>query len=73
MTHELNILHHRDRCRFLQSKGLFVNAGLKPGEEATGEGNYWCAKTQTVMGPDRQLCDPEYCLDPSRTCHEVLA
>lgn len=72
MTHNLNVLHHPDRCRFLYSKGLFTNAGLPPGEEVTGEGNFWCAKTQTIMGPDRQLCDREYCLDPSRTCHEAL-
>jgi hypothetical protein len=73
MSHELNVLHHPDRCRFLLSKGLYINAGLPPGEEVTGEGNYWCAKTQTVMGPDRQLCDPEFCLNRDRGCHEALA
>jgi hypothetical protein len=70
MSHELHVLHHPNRCRNLYSKGLFINAGLKPGEEATGDGNFWCAKTQTILGPDRKLCDGEFCLDRGRGCHE---
>lgn len=72
MSSELHVLHHPDRCRCLYSKGLFINAGMKPGEEATGDGNFWCAKTQTIFGPDRHLCDRDYCLDRSRGCHEGL-
>lgn len=72
MTSELNVLNHPDRCRCLYSKGLFINAGMKPGEEVTGDGNFWCAKTQTVKGPDRQLCGSEFCLDRSRSCYESL-
>ena len=46
---------------------------LEPGEEVTGDGNFWCAKTQTIMGPDRQICGSEYCLDQGRRCYERLA
>jgi hypothetical protein len=69
MSREFHVLNHPDRCRCLLSKGLYINAGLKPGEEATGDGNYWCAKTQTIFGPDRSLCDAEFCLDHARTCY----
>ena len=30
----------------------------------------WCAKTQTILGPDRFVCHPEDCNDPERTCFE---
>jgi hypothetical protein len=69
---ELPIFRHPDRCRCLYSKGMFINAGMRPGEEVTGDGNFWCARTQTILGPDRQLCDGDHCLDRSRACHESL-
>ena len=72
MSNELSVLNHPKRCQALYSKGLFINAGCKPGEEITGDGNFWCAKTQTIMGPDRQLCGGEYCLDEGRGCYEGL-
>jgi hypothetical protein len=72
MTTELPVFRNPDRCRCLYSKGMFINAGMKPGEEATGDGNFWCGRTQTILGPDRQLCDGETCLDRSRGCHESL-
>jgi hypothetical protein len=72
MSTELNILNHPDRCRFLLSKGLFINAGMPSGEEASGDGNFWCGKTQRVTGPDRELCDPEFCLNRDRGCYEAL-
>lgn len=71
MSIELSIVHHPDRCRALLSKGMYINAGCKPGEEVTGEGNFWCGKTQTIKGPDRKICDPEFCLDRNRSCFEA--
>jgi len=71
MPLELHVLNHPDRCRSLLSKGLYINAGLPPGQEATGDGNYWCAKTQTIYGPDRSICDRDECLDRSRGCYEA--
>lgn len=72
MSDELHVLHHPQRCRHLLSKGLYINAGIKRGCEVTGDGNFWCGKTQTVMGPDRKLCDRDYCLEPGRGCHEAV-
>jgi hypothetical protein len=69
MTNALHVLDHPDRCRCLLSKGLYINAGLKPEQYATGDGNYWCSKTQTIFGPDAGLCSGEHCLDRSRTCY----
>lgn len=60
-----------ERCRHLLSKGLYVNAGLPPGEEATGDGYFWCGKTQTAYGPDTQFCDGENCIDGGRSCYEA--
>jgi hypothetical protein len=60
-----------ERCRSLLCKGLYINAGLPKGEEATGDGNFWCGKTQTVFGPDRGLCDGEHCTNTTRTCYEI--
>jgi len=68
---ELKVLYTAERCRSLLSKGLYINAGLPPGEEATGDGNFWCGKTQTIFGPDERLCDGEQCRDSSRTCYEA--
>ena len=71
MSQELPVLQNAARCRSLLSKGLYINAGLPPGQEAVGDGNFWCGKTQTIFGPDTNLCDDEHCRDPSRTCYET--
>jgi hypothetical protein len=71
MADELKIIETGVRCRNLLSKGLYINAGLLPGEEATGDGNFWCGQTQTIYGPDDRLCDGEYCTDTTRTCYEA--
>ena len=70
MADELNVIQNRERCRRLLSKGLYINAGLPPGEEATGDGNFWCGHTQTIYGPDDRLCDGDECTDTTRTCYE---
>lgn len=70
MSQELPVVETAARCKSLLSKGLYINAGLPAGEEATGDGNFWCGKTQTVLGPDQQWCDNEHCTDATRTCYE---
>ena len=70
MADELNVISNSERCRRLLSKGLYINAGLPPGEEVTGDGNFWCGRTQTIYGPDDRLCDGEHCTDATRTCYE---
>lgn len=71
MSDELNVIQTGVRCRHLLSKGLYINAGLPPGEEATGDGDFWCAHTQTIYGPDEALCDLESCCHPTRSCYEA--
>jgi hypothetical protein len=70
---ELEVLSNTgERCRHLLSKGLYINWNLPPGQEAAGDGNFWCAHTQTIYGPDRQICDKEPCCNPTRSCYEPI-
>jgi hypothetical protein len=69
MQEELSIIHHPRRCQHLLSKGLYINAGCTPGQEITGDGNFWCGKTLRIYGPDDQMCDGEGCLDSGRDCY----
>ncbi|MAG94143.1 MAG: hypothetical protein CMJ48_10380 [Planctomycetaceae bacterium] len=71
MPENLKTTENAQRCASLLSKGLYINAGLPPGEEVAGDGNFWCGKTLTIFGPDEQLCDCEHCVDPARTCYEA--
>ena len=71
MADELKIIQTGEHCRHLLSKGLYINQGLLPGEEATGDGNFWCGQNQTTYGPDDKLCDGENCCDASRSCYEA--
>jgi len=73
MADDHNSTHPRagERCRFLLSKGLYINAGLPPGEEVVGDGHFWCGRNQRMRGPDNNICDGETCRDTSRTCYEA--
>ena len=71
MTDNLNVIQSGERCRHLLSKGLYINAGLPRGEEATGDGNFWCGRNQRVYGPDEQLCDGDACRNQTRSCYEA--
>lgn len=70
MSDELKIVSSGQRCRDLLSKGLYINHGLKPDQQATGDGNFWCGKTQTIYGPDDRICDGDECRDSTRSCYE---
>jgi hypothetical protein len=73
MSQQLHVIQQGTRCRNLLSKGLYINAVLPKGQEAAGDGNFWCGKTQTVFGPDKGLCDGEHCTDAEhRTCYETV-
>ena len=75
MTDDLKVIQTGERCRHLQSKGMYVNAGLPPGEEAAADddiyGDFWCGRNQMVYGPDDQLCNGETCRDATRSCYET--
>jgi hypothetical protein len=59
-----------ERCRSLRSKGMYINAGLAPSEHITGDGYFWCAKTQRCFGPDEQFVGDGNCRHTGRSCYE---
>ena len=56
-------------CSCLREKKMFYQS-----EEDAGaswpEGPFWCALTQSLLGPDGKVADAESCR-PGRTCCEV--
>ncbi|REJ73682.1 MAG: hypothetical protein DWQ34_23580 [Planctomycetota bacterium] len=72
MDKELSILQRTNRCRHLESKGMYINIGMPAGEEAAGDGYVWCARTQGKFGPDNGLCNPDECCRGERTCFAPL-
>jgi len=56
-------------CQRLRAKTLFYE---EPDEQRPGapEGPFWCAQTQSLVGPDGQVADAESCR-PGRTCCET--
>jgi hypothetical protein len=59
-----------ERCRSLCCKGMFLNYGLGQNEKVAGDGNFWCAKTQRIFGPDNQLVGDGVCRHTGRSCYE---
>jgi hypothetical protein len=60
-----------DRCRSLCCKGMYLNYGLGQSERVAGDGNFWCAKTQRIFGPDDQLVGDGVCRHTGRSCYEA--
>jgi hypothetical protein len=69
MSHELPIADPPSRCRHLQSKGMYINYNLAPGESIVGDGYVWCGMTAGMFGPDSGLCNPEECVRTDRSCY----
>ena len=59
-----------ERCRSLRCKGMYLNYGLGENERVAGDGNFWCAKTQRIFGPDDQLVGDGVCRHTGRSCYE---
>ena len=57
----------QERCRFLSTKGMFVDTGQDPFASLSAQ--FWCSLTQTCLGPDGQLCDDQQCT-PGRNCYD---
>lgn len=62
-------------CQCLRAKTMFYQVHDEAGEaarveEAGSEGPFWCAHTQSLVGPDGQVADVEKCR-PGRACCEV--
>jgi len=58
-------------CRRLRTRTYYVvgreHADLRV---SSPNGQYWCTRTTTVMGPDEVPCTPETC-QPDRGCFEA--
>lgn len=59
-----------ERCQSLRCKGLYLNFGLGQTERVAGDGNFWCAKTQRIFGPDDQFVGDGACRHTGRACYE---
>lgn len=65
----LNVLIERGEvCRALRAKTLFYQAATE--EPAAPEGPFWCARTQSPLGPDGAVVGADQCR-PGRSCCEV--
>ena len=72
MQKQLSILNLSQRCRHLQSKGMYINFNQPAGEEVAGDGHLWCGRSQSSFGPDNESCGREECIDPERSCYAPL-
>ncbi len=55
-------------CQSLRAKTMFYQV---EGEENSGShGPFWCAQTQSPIGPDGKVADTENCR-PGRSCCET--
>ncbi len=56
-------------CSDLESKKILVSEGLPRVREDVLDASChcWCAQTQQVLGPDRELVSPDTCVQ-GRTC-----
>lgn len=58
-------------CRLLRCKEMFIDTGDTFDIRNTGSGIYWCSHTQTCLGPDGQVAEPDNC-KAGRGCFESL-
>jgi len=58
-----------DYCRLLRCKEMFVDTGEAFDIRNTGSGIFWCSQTQTCLGPDGQVAEPDSC-KAGRGCFE---
>ncbi len=56
-------------CQFLREKKMFYQNATDP-SPGLPEGPFWCAFTQSLLGPDGQVADAQNCR-PGRPCCET--
>ena len=71
---DLNVIHPSDqrgeRCLSLRCKSMYITVGHGEAEHQSGDGNFWCSKTQRIFGPDDQLVGDEPCRLAGRSCYQ---
>ena len=56
-------------CKCLRSKGMYIDSEPDPTVQPSNNHLFWCMHTQTCIGPDNQLAEPENC-KPGRDCYD---
>ena len=56
-------------CRCLMSKAKLLNLQYDPTVPPSNDRSYWCVHTQSVIGPDDAVAEPERC-GPGRNCYD---
>jgi hypothetical protein len=76
------LIERGEVCQCLRAKTLFYQAAGRDvlgdaaiathadSEASSPEGPFWCALTQSLIGPDGQIADAESCR-PGRACCET--
>jgi hypothetical protein len=59
---------HPDLCPALRWKGQLTDAPTDPTVPSTRDDLYWCVFTQTCVGPDGGLAEPQPCSEAGRSC-----
>lgn len=62
-------IEDQDTCRLLRTKGMFIDSEPDPEVPNPSDGLCWCVHTQTLLGPDGKVAEPETC-GPERSCHQ---
>lgn len=57
-------------CASIRAKGFFVHVEEAPPPPETDTAVFWCARTQTTIGPDGDVV-LRSCCTPERPCFEV--
>jgi hypothetical protein len=61
----------REKKMFYETPGATISGGMEIVTASTGpDGPFWCAQTQSLLGPDGQVADAESCR-PGRSCCEI--
>ena len=61
----------QQHCGRLRCKEMFIDTGREFDITDTGSGIFWCSHTQTCVGPDGSVADPEHC-KAGRGCYQSL-
>ncbi len=57
-------------CRYLRSKGMYIDVEPDHQVPNPSDGFCWCAHTQNCLGPDRRPVETARC-QPGRDCFEA--
>jgi hypothetical protein len=57
-------------CRSLRCNGMYLQGSLGDSDHISGDGNFWCNKTQRNYGPDDQFVGNAECRNSGRGCYQ---